>query len=98
MITSYLHGHKVTSENYGKDWFYEDGTHTKKIPLKKCPKCDRLPTKKGHDPCLADLPGVKFACCGHGVEKGYITFKDGTVIRGKFKIEEEKCTHLVKSG
>ena len=30
-----------------------------------CPTCDKERTKKGHDPCIADLPGVYFACCGH---------------------------------
>lgn len=28
-------------------------------------------TPAGHDPCIADLPGVYFACCGHGGEAGF---------------------------
>lgn len=47
----------------------------------KCVKCKLPRTEKGHDPCLANLPGVKFACCGHGVENGYIYFENGIVIR-----------------
>jgi hypothetical protein len=43
------------------------------------------PTPKGHDPCIADLPGVEFACCGHGVGRGYACFEDGRVIRGAFE-------------
>ena len=31
-----------------------------------CSHCQRPQTKAGHDPCIADLPGVSFACCGHG--------------------------------
>lgn len=27
-----------------------------------------MPTPDGHDACLGELPGVKYACCGHGVE------------------------------
>jgi hypothetical protein len=34
-----------------------------------------------HDPCLGELPGVKYACCGHGGKYGYIYFTNGQVIR-----------------
>ena len=34
-----------------------------------------------HDPCISDLPGVRFACCGHGTGEGYVSFENGTVIR-----------------
>ena len=30
-----------------------------------CSYCERPTTRKGHDPCIANLPGVVFACCGH---------------------------------
>jgi hypothetical protein len=33
-----------------------------------------------HDPCLADLPGVRAACCGHGAEPGYILFENGLAV------------------
>ena len=89
MLTSYVHGHEVTSENYGKDWYYEDGTRATRLIIKECPRCKKLPTKKGHDQCISDLPGVEFACCGHGVEEGYIKFKDGTCISGNFKIKRK---------
>lgn len=42
----------------------------------------------GPDPCLGELPGVDFACCGHGGEPGttstgagYIKFSNGVVLR-----------------
>lgn len=58
----------------------------------KCPKCKvEVSTKyTEEDPCLGHLPGVKFACCGHGVKEGYISFSNGVIIRGKFSIEYEK--------
>jgi hypothetical protein len=34
--------------------------------------CHQLRTPEGHDPCIANLPGVIEACCGHGVCPGYI--------------------------
>lgn len=54
----------------------------------KCPKCGKCVTKDGHDPCIANLPGVENACCGHGIKEGYIAFKNGPVIRGNFKVEK----------
>jgi hypothetical protein len=27
---------------------------------------------------------VDFACCGHGVRRGYVAFSNGQVIRGQF--------------
>jgi hypothetical protein len=41
-------------------------------------------TPEGHDPCIARLPGVRYACCGHGVREGYIQFDNGVVVRGYF--------------
>ena len=65
-------------------WFYEeDGSLVYldgKLLFKPCPKCGKLPTKEGHDACLGTLPGVKFACCGHGATQGYISFENGVRI------------------
>lgn len=53
-----------------------------------CTRCGNLPTKKGHDWCLRNMPGVLHACCGHGEEDGYIMFTNGVTIRGPFKVEQ----------
>jgi hypothetical protein len=52
----------------------------------ECPECHMKRGPDGHDPCLGELPGVSYACCGHGGKSlqsvgGYISFKDGKVIR-----------------
>ena len=48
-----------------------------------CAKCKLPRTKDGHDPCIPDLPGVAFACCGHGnPNSAYIAFANGQTIRG----------------
>lgn len=44
-----------------------------------CERCELTLGENGHDPCLETLPGVKFACCGHG-GFGYIKFKNGTTL------------------
>ena len=54
-----------------------------------CPACGMIREKdNGPDPCIGELPGVSFACCGHGGVKGttalgqgYIAFKNGIIVR-----------------
>lgn len=58
-----------------------------------CPKCQEFPNEKGHDPCIANLPGVKNACCGHGVEPGYIAFDNG---KTKRFFSTEDMLHFLK--
>ena len=38
----------------------------------RCRARGRGRTELGHDPCIANLPGVRFACCGHGCEPPYL--------------------------
>lgn len=50
-----------------------------------CRRCGaESPTAEGHDPCIANLPGVVHACCGHGYGHAYVKFQNGTVMRGHF--------------
>jgi len=53
-----------------------------------CTRCGHLPTKKGHDWCIRNMPGVMNACCGHGETEGYIQFTNGVTIRGYFRVEQ----------
>lgn len=45
-----------------------------------CGFCGREYQEGDHDPCIRDLPGVKFACCGHGERTGYVSFENGVYI------------------
>lgn len=53
----------------------------------ECPKCHLKRGPDKHDPCLGELPGVKYACCGHdgssSITMGYIYFANGKLIRFK---------------
>lgn len=51
----------------------------------KCRKCGLERTPEGHDPCIANLPGVKYACCGHGLQEGYVCFENGVVVRSEIE-------------
>ena len=76
-------GHRVFT-TCGMKWFYadtgEDAWDPKAIEKHPCINCGKPTTNEGHDACIANLPGVKFACCGHGdpnvVGGGYIVFED----------------------
>ena len=89
MVTSYNFGHKIYSEliqvsehkSISSPWRYVDTDELiKESPKRKCPRCDKEETVEGHDPCIANLPDVKYACCGHGIELGaYIKFVNDEV-------------------
>ena len=53
------------------DWRYAD-TGGLCLGLRPCKRCGRKPTPEGHDACIGTLDGVTSACCGHGVERGYV--------------------------
>ena len=52
----------------------------------ECPACHLHRGPDGHDPCLGHLPGIKFACCGHGGKGPYLYFENG--VRLSIKITE----------
>lgn len=90
----YIRGHRMM--RVGNDWVYCDTGKTYQDDRgweRPCGKCGLATTPEGHDPCIANLPGVANACCGHGTQQGYIQFWDGRVIRGDFSIEppDESC-------
>jgi hypothetical protein len=52
-----------------------------------CPKCGKTARDTGgDDPCIANIPGVKAACCGHGVEEAYLVLDDDTRIEGTVEV------------
>jgi hypothetical protein len=52
-----------------------------------CAACGMRRRANGHDPCIENLPVVRNACCGHGVDRGYVQFENGLVIRGTFRVD-----------
>lgn len=99
IVTSYFYGHAIHWDEIADGWRYSDNDALIDVEGKRlCPKCKRGPTKDGHDPCIANLPGIISACCGHGVEDGFILFEDDeTIIGGTFeKIERIKKDSTVR--
>lgn len=76
MTEQMINGHKITADEKTN------------ITVMPCPKCGHYPDDNGNDYCLGQLPGVIHACCGHGVDEGYIMFENGVTIRGWFEVEK----------
>jgi hypothetical protein len=72
---AYIRGHAVILAG---DRRYADDL-TPVTSERPCVRCGRLPVAGvGADACLGVLPGVRGACCGHGVSQAYVLFDDGT--------------------
>lgn len=58
---------------------YLDGTPVPTDPTleRPCVKCGLRPTPEGYDACLGHIEGAKAACCGHGIETGYVAWEVG---------------------
>lgn len=71
---------------FGKsDWRYADTNEpVEDRPSYPCKHCGLFQSADGHYPCIANLPWVKYGCCGHGDREGYVMFEDRRVLRGKF--------------
>jgi len=86
-IESYVYGSPVYFVNNTQKWHYTDGQPVPENPAeyRVCPKCHKPPTPEGHDACLGTIPGAMFACCGHGIETGYIAW--GEAKQGEIEIQ-----------
>lgn len=61
-----------------------------------CKHCGKYVDTRHPDPCLQKLPGVRYACCGHGNRwQSYIVFENGLTIRG-FLSEEDWERDIIK--
>lgn len=65
-------------------WYVDTGEPYDRLNPRPCITCGLRQTSEGHDPCIANLPGIRNACCGHGVTEGYLNFSDGRTVRGMF--------------
>jgi len=76
VITSCERGHPVYFKD-GRIFYRDTGEEVDWNNPRPCPRCGRLPTPEGHDACLGTLPGVKSACCGHGVTEAIVVNERG---------------------
>ena len=75
-IYGYARGHRIDFDETDLVWRYADTGELFDLDHERpCTLCHKLPTPEGYDACLGELPGVLNACCGHGVEDGYIHYE-----------------------
>ncbi|MEA4813872.1 MAG: hypothetical protein VB112_03050 [Oscillospiraceae bacterium] len=79
MVTGYNRGHPIIYLN--GEWVYSDNLVPIKNEERPCVRCGRMPTPEGYDACLGYIPGVTSACCGHGVEPGYLIKEETAAIK-----------------
>jgi hypothetical protein len=97
-MTCYSFGRPYECANpiYPTDWtpdfvpkyVFADTGEDVHTTVRPCPKCGKLPNPDGTDPCLGLLPGVQYACCGHGVKEPYILTQDGQHLRGEAAVRK----------
>jgi len=97
-VSSYHRGHRIhalqDSKGVYSDWRYSDGSKIKEQE-RACTRCGTPAIKEGHDHCIANLPNVAFACCGHGVEDGYVKLNNGKSIRFNTNYTREQIIEII---
>ena len=82
-VTTYIRGKKAYFDDERQIWFFEDGNEVGKV-AEICSRCHTHHLPNECDWCLRPLKEcgmIVSACCGHGIEPGYIQLKDGRIFR-----------------
>jgi hypothetical protein len=95
------YGHVVRKDGDDRAVYVDDGTPVDPRNPRPCLGCGAKIKEGEHDPCIANLPGTQYACCGHGLDRaprhgapnGYVSLQDGRCFRFS------GCTpaHLIKA-
>lgn len=80
-------GHMRETDSDGNKRYVGSQMDIDEEGYRACAKCGEFPNEYGDDHCIQRLGKVINACCGHGKNKGYIMFDDGTLIEGYFEIK-----------
>jgi hypothetical protein len=82
-----LRGHELRYDEDVEKWRYADDLSLVEDGERPCATCGEMPTALDHDACIANLPGVSFACCGHGVSDKewypYVSLDNGRSLYGE---------------
>jgi len=71
-------GHPIYKDDQNQWRYLNDNKLFDFDTPRPCSKCKKEKPISGHDPCIQKLPGVRFACCGHGlIGKDYVTLVSG---------------------
>jgi len=75
-ITSFYRGNPIEFDIDLQCWVYSNDRVKIHSVERPCPRCGCMPTPEGYDACLGHIEGATSACCGHGIEEGYIIMED----------------------
>lgn len=78
-VPTYEYGHEVFYDGSYQAHYADTGNLVSAEPSRPCPRCGHCRLPGGEDACLGHMPGVTGACCGHGVQEGYVLYEDGTL-------------------
>lgn len=71
-----------------RGFFVETGEPYDPAQPLRCPGCKQMCDADAPDPCLGWVPGVEYACCGHGEKLGYFKLCDGATIYGVSSVKD----------
>ena len=82
-VHGFVFGHPAYQDVKGDGlWKWSDTNRPIEKPInRECKRCKMKVSDSGHDPCIANLSDIEYACCGHGVNPGYISYSSGRVER-----------------
>ena len=75
----HIRGNPIYYDEEEDKWKWFDGSDD---VMKPCVRCGEYPVENDCDYCLRhllDCDYISNACCGHGVDKGYIMLEDGRI-------------------
>ena len=80
MSIPHISGNPIDYDTERDLWYYIDNNQPCEEPFNRpCTFCKEPPTKEGYDHCIGYIPEAVAACCGHGIDEGYMKDKDGNI-------------------
>lgn len=84
-----LYGHVIEETETGDVVYRDDRSPVTAETVRACKGCNVKCGSGMHDPCIANLPSTRNACCGHGLDvtpvrkspNGYVALEDGRTFR-----------------
>lgn len=90
MVTTNSLGYDIYYDEPCSVWRFCDNNEIYEERSRPCALCGKHVTELGHDPCIANIPNAKNACCGHGDKQWcYVQLDTGL-------IEKESAFNWIK--
>lgn len=74
-VKSHDRGHETICKD-GIPYFIDTNTPVADAINRPCKHCGEPPTPDGYDVCIGHVPGAVSVCCGHGVVKPFVVWRN----------------------